>query len=219
MLAAATLYRRGCQLTAAVSPRYAATMAAAPLRSPPAVPPARHIPLSPFRPSLAQPPVRQRAEHCVFSIVLMRLGVRTLLDGQPEEAFQLGPKGRESEVYLARFCLSGVTLVSDCPKASVAAAASCSMAGCSGLCVSETRNSSAGSIAKPPSSVVFAASLPARMAHQMSTLLVPVCSAASRRLRKAIATRPMRFAREGSRAAVNEGLRVRIAGAGDWAAS
>src|SRR5271166_5551747 len=141
-----------------------------------------------------------------FSIVLMRLGVRPLLDGQPEEAFQLGPKGRESEVYLARFCLSGVTLVSDCPKASVAAAASCSMAGCSGLCVSETRNSSAGSIAKPPSSVVFAASLPSRMARQMSTLLVPVCSAASRRLRKAIATRPMRFAREGSRAAVNEGL-------------
>src|SRR5271166_3161854 len=39
-----------------------------------------------------------------FSIVLMRLGVRPLLDGQPEEAFQLGPKGRESEVYLARFC-------------------------------------------------------------------------------------------------------------------
>src|SRR5260370_19569633 len=46
-----------------------------------------------------------------------------------------------------------------------------------------------------------------RIAHQMSTLFVPVCSAASRRLREAIATRYMRVASQGSRPAVNEGLR------------
>jgi hypothetical protein len=91
MLAAAAFYLRAGRLTA-VSPRDAATMAAAPLQSPPAVPPARQFrevgPLS-------------------FSIVLMRLGVRPLLDGQPEEAFQLGPKGRESDGYVVCFCRLG----------------------------------------------------------------------------------------------------------------
>src|SRR5208337_3003911 len=47
------------------TPRDAATMAAAPLRSPAAVPPARQILLSPFRPLLAQQPVRRRAGHSV----------------------------------------------------------------------------------------------------------------------------------------------------------
>src|SRR5271165_7466168 len=142
-----------------------------------------------------------------FSIVLMRLGVRPLLDGQPEEAFQLGPKGRESEVYLARFCRFRCYVVSDCPKASVA---SCSMAGCSGLCVSKTRNSSAGSIAKPPSSVLCAESLPSRMARQMSTLLVLAFSAASSRLREPIASHPARPCRgRGWEVAVNEALTMR----------
>ncbi len=39
-----------------------------------------------------------------FSIVLMRFGVRPLLDGQPEKAFQLGPKGRERDGHVVRFC-------------------------------------------------------------------------------------------------------------------
>ena len=73
--------------------------------------------------------------------------------------------------------------------------------------VAARRRRSAGVIAKPPSSVFFAGSPPARIAHQTSTLFVPVCSAASRRLREAIATRSMRVASEGSRPAVNEGLR------------
>ena len=34
----------------------------------------------------------------------MRFGVRPLLDGQPEKAFQLGPKGRERDGYVVRFC-------------------------------------------------------------------------------------------------------------------
>ena len=48
-----------------VSSRDAATMAAAPLQSPSAVPRARHILLSAFRPSLAQQSVRQQVQHCV----------------------------------------------------------------------------------------------------------------------------------------------------------
>ena len=192
--------------------------AAAPARSPP---PSAHETPPPWPPRLRdhRQPFRQRGIFCYrlfgrcshssqfgselriafpevgplsFSIVLMRFGVRPLLDGQPEKAFQLGPKGRECDGYVVRFCSSGVALVSDCPKASVAAPASCSMAGCSGLCASKTRNSSAGSIAKPPSSVLCAESLPSRMARQMSTLLVLALSAASPRLRKAIASRPAR---------------------------
>ena len=40
----------------------------------------------------------------------------------------------------------------------------------SGRCGSKTRDSSAGSILKPPSSFLCAGSLPARMARQMSPL-------------------------------------------------
>src|SRR5208337_330205 len=42
-----------------------------------------------------------------FSVVLMRFGVRPLLDGQPEKAFQLGPKGSERDGYVVRFCRLG----------------------------------------------------------------------------------------------------------------
>jgi hypothetical protein len=79
-----------------------------------------------------------------FSIVPMRFGVRPLLDGQPEKARPQGPRTRRPcRSFLA---VSGFAFVSDCPKASVAAPVSCLMAGRSGLCVSKTRNNSAGSI-------------------------------------------------------------------------
>src|SRR5271156_5249698 len=39
-----------------------------------------------------------------FSVVLMRFGVPPLLDGQPENAFQLGTKGRERGGDVVRFC-------------------------------------------------------------------------------------------------------------------
>src|ERR1700722_8200766 len=64
-------------------------------------------------------------------------------------------------------------------------------------------------MAKPPSSVFFAESAPAWMARQMSTLLVPVRSTASCRLKTVIATCPIGVAREGSRGTVNAGLRPR----------
>ena len=54
------------------------------------------------------------------------------------------------------------------------------------------RNSSAESIAKPPSSVRVADMRPDLIARQIVLLLVPVCSAAYRRLREAIASCPVR---------------------------
>ena len=92
-----------------------------------------------------------------FSVVLMRFGVPPLLDGQPENAFQLGTKGRERGGDVVRFCrFRYYAGFSSNPKASIAVVASCSMAGSSGPCASKTRKSSAGSIAKPPSSVLCA---------------------------------------------------------------
>src|SRR5271169_3525223 len=82
------------------------------------------------------------------------------------------------------------------------------MARCLGACASKTRNSSAGSIAKPPSSVLCADSLPSRTARQMSTLLVPTFSAASPRLRETIASHLPRDHAGGRKweVAVNESL-------------
>jgi len=123
-----------------------------------------------------------------FTVVLAQFGVRPLFDSQAENAFQLGPKSRERDSYAFVSAVSGAMVVSVCPEALVAAVAAWSIAGCSGPCASKTRNSSAGSIAKPPSAVLCADSLPSRTARQMSTLLVPTFSAASPRLRETIAS-------------------------------
>ena len=101
-------------------------MAAVPLQSPPAVPPARHILLSAS--AVALQPVQQQVGHCVprgrplvFENRADAIRCSTASRRLTQEGLAARPQGPRTRRLSTRSAVSGVALVSDCPEASVAA--------------------------------------------------------------------------------------------------